>query len=146
MEYITVEQFRKQPVEVQKVFIDWWNPTIGDLFAWNYSDEKENDLHKIQCCTSESVVNLTKCNKGLKEGDRILLLTEGHLRQFIQDKMEGKVEFYPDLYRGEHYYTIMIRDSGCGGDDPSIEVNADDVLQAYWKVACLIAREEISNE
>lgn len=29
MEYISAEEFRKQPVEVQNLFIDWWKPSIG---------------------------------------------------------------------------------------------------------------------
>ena len=144
MEFISAEEFLKQPHKVQKVFLDWWKPSVGDLFTWiknNY--EYENDLRKLECCNSDNIVEMTKSFKGINEGDRIPLLTEGQLRKFIEDKTEGKVEFYPDVYHGERYYTIMIRDSGCGGDDPEFEVDADDVLQAYWKVAIQIAEEII---
>ena len=142
MEFISAEEFLKQPKEVQEVFLEWWEPSIGDLFSWiknNY--EYENDLRKLECCNSDNIVEMTKSFKGINEGDRIPLLTEGQLRKFIEDKTEGKVEFYPDVYHGERYYTIMIRDSGCGGDDPEFEVDADDVLQAYWKVAIQIAEQ-----
>lgn len=143
MEFISAEEFLKQPKEVQEVFLEWWEPSIGDLFSWiknNY--EYENDLRKLECCNSDNIVEMTKIFKGINEGDRIPLLSEGQLRKFIEDKTEGKVEFYPDVYYGERYYTIMIRDSGCGGDDPEFEVDADDVLQAYWKVAIQIAEQE----
>lgn len=155
MKYITVEQFKEQPLEVQKVF-DEYPIENTDLACVEYQVIKTSEtINKKYIGTYEDVcryiADLERTIKNMKKVDicnvRIYrLFTEGQLRQFIENKMEGKVEFYPDLYRGEHYYTIMIRDSGCGGDDPSIEVNADDVLQAYWKVACLIAKEEISNE
>ena len=31
MEFISAEEFSKQPVEVQKFFIDWWKPSFMDL-------------------------------------------------------------------------------------------------------------------
>ncbi|WP_321994394.1 hypothetical protein [Clostridium butyricum] len=143
MEFISANEFLKQDEKVRQMFLDWWKPSVGDLFSWiknNY--EYENDLRKLECCNSDNIVEMTKSFKGINEGDRIPLLTEGQLRKFIEDKTEGKVEFYPDAYHGERYYTIMIRDSGCGGDDPEFEVDADDVLQAYWKVAIQIAEQE----
>lgn len=33
MRYITAEQFKGQPEEVQKVFLDWWEPELYDLFC-----------------------------------------------------------------------------------------------------------------
>lgn len=134
MEYISAEEFRKQPVEVQNLFIDWWKPSIGGLF--NYKEDDEHDCIEVECIQSKNRLR-TIALTGV-----IPLLTEGQLRKFIEDKTEGKVEFYPDVYYGERYYTIMIRDSGCGGDDPEFEVDADDVLQAYWKVAIQIAEQE----
>ena len=31
MEFISAEEFSKQPIEVQEVFIDWWKPSFMDL-------------------------------------------------------------------------------------------------------------------
>ena len=31
MEFISAEEFSKQPVEVQEFFIDWWKPSFMDL-------------------------------------------------------------------------------------------------------------------
>lgn len=33
MEYVSIEEFLKQHIEVKKVFWDWWNPEKGDLLA-----------------------------------------------------------------------------------------------------------------
>lgn len=33
MEFITVDQFEEQSKEVQKVFLDWWKPSVGDIFG-----------------------------------------------------------------------------------------------------------------
>lgn len=132
MEFISVEEFLKQPHKVQKVLQEWFIEKFEtsnkfDLFNYNGEDLcYKNILDR-------------NCNFDIE--DCIPLLTEGQLRKFIEDKTEGKVEFYPDVYYGERYYTIMIRDSGCGGDDPEFEVDADDVLQAYWKVAIQIAEQ-----
>lgn len=132
MEFISVEEFLKQPHKVQKVLQEWFIEkfeTSNEFDLFNYNGE---DL-----CYK----NILDRNCNFDVEDCIPLLTEGQLRKLIEDKTEGKVEFYPDVYHGERYYTIMIRDSGCGGDDPEFEVDADDVLQAYWKVAIQIAEQ-----
>lgn len=135
MEFISANEFLKQEEKVQKVFLDWWKPSVGDLYKWisNSTFEDVQVLNKsaIDTFKYDEFINFKK--------DCIPLLAEGQLRRYIEDKTEGKVEFYPDVYRGERYYTIMIRDSGCGGDDPEFEIDADDVLQAYWKIAIQIA-------
>lgn len=133
MEFISAEEFLEQNEKVKKVFLEWWKPSDGDIYWW-----KEDKY--IDCCYNWKFIDNTDVDN-LKGREIIPLLTEGQLRKFIEDNTEGKVEFYPDVYHGERYYTIMIRDSGCGGDDPEFEVDADDVLQAYWKVAIQIAKE-----
>lgn len=140
MEFITTEQFLEQSKEVQEVFIDWWKPSIGDLYTWNYSDEKENDLHKLQACTSELVLELTKDNKGVNEGDRIPLLTEGQLRQFIEDKTGLTLEF--DVYDN---CCIDIRVGKNQKLNRIFETECTNLLQAYWKVACKISKESINK-
>ena len=94
MEYISAEEFLKQTKEVQEIFIDWWEPEIGDLFIWIKSDDEyEHDLRKLECCNSFNIVKMTKDFNGINEGDRIPLLTEGQLRQFIEDKDGEKIQF-----------------------------------------------------
>ena len=145
MEFITTEQFLKEDKKVQEVFIDWWKPSMGDLYAWNYSDESENDLHKLQACTSKLVTELTNDNKGINEGDRIPLLTEGQLRKFIEDKTksyfsceiinplvnEEGFRFVFEFYSGKEFkYNEKLRK----------EIYAIDLLQAYWQVAVQMAK------
>lgn len=141
MEFITVEQFKEQPEEVQKVFLDWWKPEIGDIFDWiKAKGEVNNDLRKMECCNSENIIEMTNCFKGIKEGDRIPLFTEGQLRKFIEDKTGGKVDA---SFNGETYTVYSNEDFGL-----IIKMYEDidsDLLQAYWKVACMIAKEEVDE-
>lgn len=136
MEYISLKEFIKQPKKVQKIFIEWWKPAIGDLFVWNYLDGKENDLHKLQCCTSELVINLTKSNKGAEEGERIPLLTEGQLIKFIEDKTKKKITIIEFDY---DHWNIVSKFGFTYITDKA------DLLQAYWKLACEIAKESIKE-
>ena len=140
MEFIIAEVFLSQPEEIQQVFIEWWKPSIGDLFAWNFSDERENDLHKMQCCTSELVVNITKRSKGIKEGDRIPLFTEGQLRKFIEDKAECKLEIE---INNDHTYDIFIErfNNAYFEYKGKFKHLNTDLLKSYWKIACEIAKE-----
>lgn len=133
MEFISAEEFLKQDKKVQEVFIDWWKPSVGDLYAWNYSDESENDLHKLQACTSELITELTNDNKGINGGDRIPLLTEGQLRRFIEDKTNSFIEninfrcfYWFKMSNGRKYDTLE-----------------KELLPAYWQVAIQVAKEEI---
>ncbi|WP_321993210.1 hypothetical protein [Clostridium butyricum] len=143
MEYISAEEFLKQPGEVQKVFVQWWKPSTGDLFSWikNY-EEYENDLRKLECCNSYNIVEMTKSFKGIKEGDRIPLLSEGQLRKFIEDKTEfpilkielinGRYDIYTQYKAIDNYSDICVYDE-----------LGENLLQAYWKVAVQIAEQEV---
>ncbi|HBJ1650900.1 TPA: hypothetical protein LA460_000119 [Clostridium botulinum] len=128
MEYISVEEFLKQPKEVQNVFIGWWKPSQGDLYS---------DLHNNILVINVQLELFKSFANDIKEY-ATPLFTEGQLRKFIEDKTGGKVESY---YAWD-WYTIAIRDTGCGGDDPQIDTEETNLLQAYWKVACEIAKEE----
>lgn len=117
MEYISAEEFLKQPVEIQKVFIDWWQPSKGDLFI--------NDV-----CGGFGVITQDKLvNNGL-----IPLLTEGQLRKFIEDKTVYKLEI-TQFEDGE--WSLCLYKHG----SRDIEIDDMDLLQAYWKVACKIAND-----
>jgi hypothetical protein len=137
MEFITVEQFKEQSEEVQKIFLDWWNPSVGDIFIFT-TDEYDNSDSNIGVLGSLKQISITRSSKGEY---RIPLFTEGQLRKFIEDKNNGKVESY---YAWD-YYTIAIRNTGCGGDDPQYDTEETNLLKAYWKVACMIAKEEVDG-
>ena len=145
MEFITVEQFKEQSKEVQKVFLDWWKPRIGDIFIFN-TDEYDNSDSNIGVLGSIKQINITRRSNGEY---RIPLFTEGQLRRFIDDKesclLDIKVENLHDNYNdytvigweinrfeyGIEFGRILFEDC----------IKAKDLLQLYWKVACSVAKE-----
>ncbi|MDU7947803.1 MAG: hypothetical protein E7J31_05140 [Clostridium sp.] len=136
MEFITVEQFKEQPKEVQKVFLDWWKPSVGDIFIFN-TDEYDNSDSNIGVLGSIKQINITRRSKGKY---RIPLFTEGQLRKFIEDKTGGKVDA---SFNGETYTVYSNEDFGL-----IIKMYEDidsDLLQAYWKVACMVAKEGLNG-
>lgn len=129
MEFITIEQFQEQPKEVQKVFLDWWQPSVGDIFM----DLAPNSKKKLLVIEDKGDCVDVK----LIKSEVIPLLTEGQLRKFIEDKKGKIVEI--NLFCGG--YSVVTAYRKC-------EFNnlGKDLLQAYWKVACKIASEEIKLE
>lgn len=133
MEFITVEQFKEQPKEVQKVFLDWWKPSIGDIFQFE-TVAFNNDDSIIGVIGSKRHTKIIEDGKGKY---RLPLFTEGQLRKFIEDKTGHKVDccFYCEKYdintcEDDGLYIKKYKDID------------DDLLQAYWKVACMVAKEE----
>ena len=143
MEFIEPEEFLKQDKEVQKVFIDWWKPKFGDLYSC--------DNHRILKVIDEDIESELKedkdflkhtiyCFNSLK--DKIIpLFTEGQLRQFIEDKTNMNINL--DYICPECGYSIVLT---CydRNSKPFIDLG-NNSLQAYWKVACEIAKE-IANK
>ena len=140
MEFIKAEEFLKQPVEVQKVFIEWWKPNIGDLFAWA-SDKDIQDCREVQCCLSENTVISSSRWKGIKEGERLPLLSEGQLRQFIEDKKNGIIDITHDICNGGYNFEIWLINEMKRLDNDEYFSLGNNLLQAYWKVAIEIAKE-----
>lgn len=132
MEYISAEEFLKQPKEVQEVFWNWWIPSKGDI---NYSPVR-NGIEVVEIENN----SVQRRNNGY-----IPLLTEGQLRQFIEDKTDSKIIVHPSL---EDKYHVGFN-KYCGeresGDYSGI-VYCDDLLQAYWRVAVQIASSEVKYE
>ena len=128
MKFITTEQFLKQDKEVQKVFIDWWKPSIGDLFKYNYG------YSNIDIINLKSIKEDTEKSK--YSAHIIPLLTEGQLRKFIEDKVGTK--YIELVYYSETGYYIYV-------EDLFFEDLGEDLLQAYWKVAVQIAKGSIDN-
>lgn len=144
MEFITVEQFKEQPVEIQKVFIDWWKPSELDLVSIPFA---ESILCKYRYPTTieyyehegENIISTIDERKLLKS-KATPLFTEGQLRKFIEDNTRYKIE--SNLYRNG-YDIYLCEDDGCY--IKAYESVDKDLLQAYWKVACMIAREEVDG-
>lgn len=146
MEFITMEQFQEQPSKVQKVFLDWWECDYGDLYYYNEDPLEYKDV--------EIIDNNLECDlngdfKYFKSIGPIPLFTEGQLRKFIEDKTNGIVkliQWHIDdsqiskrgyaidiLRKNEYHVTYHYQDLG------------ENLLQAYWKVACMIAKEEVNE-
>ena len=142
MKFITTEQFLKQDKEVQEVFIDWWKPSIGDLFKYNYG------YSNIDIINLKSIKEDTEKSK--YSAHIIPLLTEGQLRKFIENKTrsyfsceiinplvnEEGFRFVFEFYSGKEFkYNEKLRK----------EIYAIDLLQAYWQVSVQITKESIKH-
>ena len=130
MEYIKADEFLKQSEEVQKVFLNWWKPSSGDLFQYRKL------FNVVDYCSGTTIQPFYNSYAVFKK-DCIPLFTEGQLRKFIEDKTAmGTVNV--DYFEG---YRIKI----------NISINqskyykdlGNDLLQAYWNVAVEIAKEQI---
>ena len=134
MEFITVEQFKEQQKEVQEVFLDWWKSNISEVDLIGYIGKGK----AYEECFPSLVRNINI--KSFEIGIEIMpLFTEGQLRKFIEDKLNIKAQF------SIHFLTldyVMITDDS---DKVWIHTGTDDLLQAYWKVACMIAKEEVDG-
>lgn len=118
--FITAEEFLKQPKDIQKAFIDWWNPQIGDLATDRYSD-----IGVLQC---QRDIEAVKIYKGKPYA--IPLFQIHQLIKFIEDKTEAYVSINVD--RGKY---VIVSDSYYGTDE-------ENLLKALFEVACKIAMEE----
>jgi hypothetical protein len=142
MEFIKAEEFLKQPVEIQKVFIEWWksNTSKGDLLI------NLNDADEIECVKEvldNMIISFTdKSYEGLDYFDVIPLLVEGQLRQFIEDKTHcDRLILWNTYYSdGTYYHKVCFSKKS---DFQNIELKkCKNLLEAYWKVVIQIAKEQ----
>ena len=139
MEYISAEEFLKQPKEVQEVFLDWWKLEKGNLYCIDAGYIHGGELEDYR-------IEVIEENETLKKYFVCPLLTEGQLRKFIEDKTGGIVkviQWNPCLDDNKYGYTIYILAKNEYKILRYIEYRklGTDLLQAYWKVACEIAKE-----
>lgn len=137
MEFITVEQFREQPKEVQRVFLDWWKPSIGDIFQFETVVFDNNDS-TIGVIGSKRQIKIAEDGKGKY---RMPLFTEGQLRKFIEDKTGTKIETSLTIYKQYALWLVKVK----GENYESFDTRKENLLQAYWKVSCMIAKEEVDG-
>lgn len=140
MEFITVEQFKEQPVEVQKVFLDWWQPNKGDIYCNLYNNQQDNVLVINDC-----QLDIFKSFKDDIKLYGIPLMTEGQLRKFIEDKTDGIVKLIQwhihDSQVSKHGYAIDILRKNEYHVTYHYKDLGENLLQAYWEVACEIAKD-----
>lgn len=155
MEYISAEEFLKQPKEVQKVFLDWWKENVKqyDLFYRKFNDERQKYI--VIKSEGYELETLTLRNKKISGGrdswteawdiqficDIVPLLTEGQLRKFVEDKTSSIIEIKFDLMIDEYYFYLNSIEENVEDFGRIEEDLGTDLLQAYWKVALQIAKE-----
>ena len=145
MEFIAAEQFKGQPREIQEVFLDWWKPSIGDIYCNEFLLNFDGDrIQKL-----EVVTNMTDVDY-IKDVSEFLcvLFTEGQLRKFIEEKTEGILVASCNVI-GNRLINIVKKDEILGGVKTIRRTHFGegiDLLEAYWKVACMIAKEEVDGQ
>lgn len=136
MEFITVEQFKEQSKEVQKVFLDWWGANLSDFDLIGYIG---NSTAYKECFPSlVRNVAIVCFEMGIEIAP---LFTEGQLRRFIEDKTN--TDTILGISDCKEYVIALIKN-----DDElyeMIDTKETNLLQAYWKVACMIAKEEVDE-
>ena len=120
MEFISAEEFLKQDEDVQRVFTD-------------YFDHKEMLFEdgSIYFGPFDCIYNTP-------------LLTEGDLREFIEDKTRGIETIEHFIGVGEYDIKTLPLADGIYESD-IYEDLGNDLLQAYWKVAIKIAERETNK-
>lgn len=134
MEFITVEQFQEQPLKVQKTFLDWWKCDYGDLYYYNEDHLEYKDFEIIN---SNLECDLNGDFDYFKSIGVIPIFTEGQLRKFIEDKLDMKIQC--EIHPLTLDYIILVKNNS--GNKVWMHTAKEDLLQAYWKVACMIAKE-----
>ena len=127
MEFISSEEFLKQDKKVQEVFIDWFGNNA--------------DSYDLVCTdTKIKYISFYGDLEFGEKADYVPLLTEGQLREFIEDK----TGCYIDISHNSMDTCIQLCDKE---DEYPIEewewqYLSNDLLQAYWKAAVEIAEHE----
>jgi len=138
MEFISAEEFLKQPVEVREVFIEWWKPSVGDLYCNLYNGQQDNILvvNNVQLELFKTFSNDIK-----RYG--VILFTEGQLRKLIEDKTGYHLEISAEIGTGRYVADFYKNNKSNRCGRKMIKTLETDLLQAYWEIACEIAKESI---
>lgn len=137
MKFISSREFKEKSEEVQKVFLDWWKPSKGDIYCNLYNNQEDNVLVVNDC-----QLEMFKTFKTDIKTFGVPLLTEGQLRKFIEDKMGGVVKVIQwhieDSNISKRGYSIDILLKNKYSVTHHFKDLGEDLLKAYWKVACEI--------
>ena len=113
MEYISAEEFLKQDEKVQRTLKEYFDQEII-LYSFNNS---------VNYGVFDDVIDETP------------LLTEGQLRRYIEDKTRCRMSTV--------FYTLTGYDIVIYNEDKIINTYlhlGDNLLRAYWEIACDISR------
>lgn len=145
MEFIKIDEFQELDEAVQNIFLKWWKPEKLDMFVshkWTYLlDKYELDEGM------ELIKPIYVSNMWMDKNECIPLFTEGQLRKFIEEKTNKivkTVQWTPyDCGSSNKGYSIYLLNKDCIGVGNYYENLGEDLLKAYWKVACNIALSEL---
>ena len=143
MEFISVEEFLKQPKEVQHVFMEWWKPQPFDLYIFD-----KRSLGLVKKSDKDYILPYKSNNIWEEKKHCIPLLTEGQLRKFIEDKTNGKVMVEYTVCENI-VLKLATKSKVTGGlefkRNYSFPKSKFNLLQAYWEVALKEAEESAEN-
>jgi hypothetical protein len=156
MEYISAEEFLKQPKEVQQVFADWMRNKYvkGDMIFVNHGQYEEEIIfnkfidengHGGFYCIAENNNNpiwVSEYVSWIRP-----LFTEGQLRQFIEDKTKLPCGLIPRWknekieYQSESFIL-------CEKYLKTKHISSlyEKPIFAFWELALKTASTEVSNE
>lgn len=133
MKYISAEEFLKQPREVQEVFLD--NIVLehgleyGDLYKDTADLTVIESLDYINTSEEGTIYHSVKGN--MSDYSTIVpLLTEGQLREFIEDKVESKIS----IIHEDNKFRIYT-DSDLFGEYEKEYSEDYSILNALWNMA-----------
>lgn len=161
MDYISVNEFKKQSDKVQKVLLDWWKENVKqyDMFyrksnvGFDWSGRQKYIITKVKGCKLETI---TLRNIKISAGrdawtekwniqciwDIIPLLTEDQLRKFIIGKGYKYIGINNFLeLENKETWNIKVFKSMMQFK-PDLEFVGDTALECCWKVVCEIAESE----
>lgn len=127
MKFISAEEFLKQPREIQVEFLNWWQPSVGDLFCY-YEKHKHNHI-EVDCIKSKNILITIPFTRIFP------LLTEGQLREFIEDKVESKIS----IIHEDNKFRIYT-DSDLFGEYEKEYSGDYSILNALWNMAVETAK------
>jgi hypothetical protein len=132
------------------VFLEWWKPQKFDWYVWDI-----NGFCKIGAVYKFKKDNILpypgRPDIWQKKNQCIPLLTEGQLRQFIEDKtgcvLNIEYENYQDG-KWDLYFTVWKYKTG--GTTREIKSHmvygCKSILEGYWKVALGLTKESVDND
>ena len=140
MNYISREKFLAQPVEVQNSMKEWYKEYFkdGNDFSLINYNSVDTCYHTLVALNED--FNIDECTP---------LFTEEDLRKFIEYKTNSTIMEININYHGKkckYSYTMNIWKSAGEEmffDYTPIVVEADDMLQMYWKIACRVCLQKI---
>lgn len=163
MKSISAEEFLKQPREIQEVFLDNIVLEHGDLYKDTADLTVIESLDYINTTSEEGTIYHSIKGNMSDYSTIVPLLTEGQLREFIEDKTselaktqckmkieyktkdeieESKSNSNLSLQSQEGYFIQITSTEFIGGIMEFHDLGTD-LLKAYWQVAIQVAKEEI---